>query len=74
MSLYLVGDWREVSTNITVPGSETGVAIQGLQPATSYHIRIFSENEVGSSEPSEAIVANTTEEGNIFFTLLLNKA
>ncbi|GAB6033412.1 Down syndrome cell adhesion molecule-like protein 1 [Chamberlinius hualienensis] len=58
----MAGSWNEVSTNVTVPGTETGVILQGLQPATQYQVRVFALNQVGISEPSESVIVNTTEE------------
>jgi hypothetical protein len=34
-----------------------------LRPATTYHLRIVAENEIGTSEPSDTVPIITAEEG-----------
>lgn len=43
--------------------SQQNVAgVFNLRPATTYHIRIVAENEIGKSEPSDTVTIITAEE------------
>ena len=48
--------------NITVLPSETASLIKGLKPFTQYQVRVFAQNVIGRSEPSEMIQLITMEE------------
>ncbi|GAB6026763.1 Down syndrome cell adhesion molecule-like protein 1 [Chamberlinius hualienensis] len=48
--------------NVTVAGSEISTAVSGLNPATSYVLRMAAENQVGLSEFSKQVNINTAEE------------
>ncbi|UXI20602.1 Brain-specific angiogenesis inhibitor 1 [Sarcoptes scabiei] len=48
--------------NLTLVASENSVNLNGLQPITTYQIRIIAVNELGQSEPSDVIYAQTDEE------------
>ena len=46
-----------------VTTSQQNVAgVFNLKPATTYHLRIVAENEIGVSEPSELVTIITAEE------------
>lgn len=57
--------WTTDPAKVIISGTQTATIIEGLTPATSYHIRIIAENAIGSSEPSDETQAITQEEGNI---------
>ena len=48
--------------NISVPPTETVALINGLRPVTTYQVRVFAQNVIGRSEPSEVIQLITMEE------------
>ena len=47
-----------------VPSSSTSASLQGLSPWTTYYIRGFARNVVGSSSGSSVVSVTTDEEGN----------
>ncbi|GFQ82593.1 down syndrome cell adhesion molecule-like protein Dscam2 [Trichonephila clavata] len=47
--------WQQKSWNITIPGNENNVVVRGLQPVTFYHFRLYAENILGKSEPSNVV-------------------
>lgn len=47
-----------------VPGHQTMASVFNLNPATTYHMRVVAENEVGISDHSEPVTIVTAEEGN----------
>ncbi|XP_065155482.1 cell adhesion molecule Dscam1 isoform X12 [Atheta coriaria] len=47
---------------VLVPGEQTEAGVFTLKPATTYHIRIVAENEMGSSDPSDTVTIITAEE------------
>lgn len=53
--------WDAVE-RVLVPGPQTEVEVSNLKPATTYHIRIVGENELGTSEPSDTVTIITAEE------------
>uniref|UniRef100_T1J836 Down syndrome cell adhesion molecule-like protein Dscam2 n=1 Tax=Strigamia maritima TaxID=126957 RepID=T1J836_STRMM len=55
-------DWEESVTNVTVMGLESVTTIGSLLPAHDYHFRVFAENEVGLSDPSDVLQVTTSEE------------
>ncbi|KAK9507868.1 hypothetical protein O3M35_007638 [Rhynocoris fuscipes] len=56
------GSWDVDIDRVMVPGHETRGAVLNLSPATTYHMRVVAENEVGSSTHSEAVTIITAEE------------
>jgi len=56
--------WTTDPAKVIASGTQTITIIEGLTPATSYHIRVIAENAIGASEPSEEAQAITQEEGN----------
>ncbi|XP_058804461.1 cell adhesion molecule Dscam2 isoform X16 [Phymastichus coffea] len=57
------GSWETDIDKVVVPVSQQNVAgVFNLRPATTYHIRIVAENEIGKSEPSDTVTIITAEE------------
>ncbi|XP_026315584.1 Down syndrome cell adhesion molecule-like protein Dscam2 isoform X16 [Hyposmocoma kahamanoa] len=56
------GNWEKDIDRVLVPGDTTEAGVYRLRPATTYHIRIVAENELGTSEPSETVTIITAEE------------
>ncbi|XP_071567232.1 Down syndrome cell adhesion molecule 1 isoform X22 [Temnothorax nylanderi] len=57
------GSWETDIDRVLVPGSQQNVAgVYNLRPATTYHLRIVAENEIGTSEPSDTVTIITAEE------------
>lgn len=54
--------WIADPAKVIVAGTQTITTIEGLTPATSYHIRAIAENAIGLSEPSDEAQAFTQEE------------
>lgn len=57
------GTWQADQDTVLVPGSNTVAGVFNLRPATTYHLRIVAENEIGESEPSDTVTIITAEEG-----------
>ncbi|XP_029175720.1 Down syndrome cell adhesion molecule-like protein Dscam2 isoform X6 [Nylanderia fulva] len=57
------GSWDTDIDRVLVPGSQQNVAgVFNLRPATTYHLRIVAENEIGTSDPSDMVTIITAEE------------
>ncbi|XP_076629337.1 cell adhesion molecule Dscam1-like isoform X14 [Colletes latitarsis] len=57
------GSWDIDIDRVLVPGSQQNVAgVFNLRPATTYHLRIVAENEIGASDPSDTVTIITAEE------------
>ncbi|KAL0124026.1 hypothetical protein PUN28_006078 [Cardiocondyla obscurior] len=57
------GSWENDIDRVLVPGSQQNVAgVYNLRPATTYHLRIVAENEIGTSDPSDTVTIITAEE------------
>ncbi|KAG7213705.1 hypothetical protein KM043_002942 [Ampulex compressa] len=57
------GSWESDIDRVLVPGSKQNVAgVFNLRPATTYHLRIVAENEIGASDPSDTVTIITAEE------------
>ncbi|XP_058789231.1 cell adhesion molecule Dscam2-like isoform X3 [Phymastichus coffea] len=54
--------WHDHTFHTTVPGSHSHADINGLRPAVTYQFRIFAENELGRSQPSDILDAMTDGE------------
>lgn len=57
------GTWQQDQDTVLVPGSNTVAGVFNLRPATTYHLRIVAENEIGESDPSDTVTIITAEEG-----------
>ncbi|XP_076390074.1 Down syndrome cell adhesion molecule 1 isoform X48 [Megachile rotundata] len=57
------GSWETDIDRVLVPGAQQNVAgVFNLRPATTYHLRIVAENEIGASDPSDTVTIITAEE------------
>ncbi|XP_015601116.1 Down syndrome cell adhesion molecule-like protein Dscam2 isoform X2 [Cephus cinctus] len=54
--------WHEHNTQQTVAGDNTVALVSPLKPATTYHFRVFAENHLGTSAPSDTLHAQTDGE------------
>lgn len=54
--------WEAGMERVLVPGDQTEAGVFTLKPATTYHIRIVAENELGQSDPSDTVTIITAEE------------
>lgn len=63
------GTWEADIDRVLVPGNQIEAGVFNLRPATTYHLRIVAENEIGSSEPSDVVTIITAEEGTLFLSL-----
>lgn len=57
-----VDSWLEHTTQITVPVNQVSVLISSLRPAVTYQFRLFAENELGKSLPSDVLEITTESE------------
>lgn len=55
-------NWESGMERVLVPGDQTEAGVFTLKPATTYHIRIVAENEIGISDPSDTVTIITAEE------------
>ncbi|XP_068085343.1 cell adhesion molecule Dscam1 [Anabrus simplex] len=56
------GTWENDIDRVLVPGSQNAAGVFNLRPATTYHLRIVAENEIGNSDPSDTVTIITAEE------------
>ncbi|XP_071035293.1 cell adhesion molecule Dscam1-like [Parasteatoda tepidariorum] len=54
--------WQQKSWNISISGTEHSVVVRGLLPITFYHFRLYAENALGRSEPSNVVHLRTDQE------------
>ncbi|XP_069692741.1 cell adhesion molecule Dscam2-like [Periplaneta americana] len=54
--------WHEHNPQLTVAGDRSVVLVAGLRPATTYHFRLYAENALGTSAPSDPLHAMTESE------------
>ncbi|CAA9994319.1 unnamed protein product, partial [Nesidiocoris tenuis] len=62
INLIVQGSWDSDVMREMVPGHQTMASVFNLNPATTYHMRVVAENEVGTSEHSEPVTIVTAEE------------
>jgi hypothetical protein len=65
MVCVFTGTWGPDTDTVLVPGQQTAAGVFNLRPATTYHLRIVAENEIGKSEPSDTVPIITAEEGKL---------
>lgn len=65
MLCVFTGTWEADIDRVLVPGQQTVAGVFNLRPATTYHLRIVAENEIGTSEPSDTVPIITAEEGKL---------
>ncbi|XP_043479175.1 Down syndrome cell adhesion molecule-like protein Dscam2 isoform X3 [Leptopilina heterotoma] len=51
--------WHEHNTQKLVEGDKTIASVSPLKPATTYHFRVFAENHLGTSAPSDILHVQT---------------
>lgn len=68
----LLALWTTDPAKVIISGTQTTTTIEGLTPATSYHIRVIAENAIGSSESSDETQAITQEEGTNIIIINFN--
>ncbi|XP_052122025.1 cell adhesion molecule Dscam2 isoform X10 [Frankliniella occidentalis] len=56
------GSWEMDIDRVLVPGQQVIAHVINLRPATTYHVRIVAENEIGPSDPSDTVTIITAEE------------
>ncbi|XP_049833934.1 Down syndrome cell adhesion molecule-like protein Dscam2 isoform X21 [Schistocerca gregaria] len=56
------GTWENDIDRVLVPGQQTVAGVFNLKPATTYHLRIVAENDIGTSDPSDTVTIITAEE------------
>nr|CAD7393258.1 unnamed protein product [Timema cristinae] len=54
--------WHEHNPQKVVSGDRTFLIVQGLKPATLYHFRLYAENQLGTSAPSDVLHGITESE------------
>jgi len=57
---------------LRLAGTKRDAVVSSLHPAVKYHIRLFTENDIGVSQPSAVLRATTTEEGNTKLLIVHN--
>uniref|UniRef100_T1J817 Down syndrome cell adhesion molecule-like protein Dscam2 n=1 Tax=Strigamia maritima TaxID=126957 RepID=T1J817_STRMM len=54
-------EWKD-GRNLTVSGHATECIVEALEPAKSYHMRLYAKNEIGTSKASKHIEVTTNIE------------
>ncbi|XP_030383245.1 Down syndrome cell adhesion molecule-like protein Dscam2 [Scaptodrosophila lebanonensis] len=54
--------WHEHTNQKLLPGHKTTAELTSLRPAEAYHFRLFAENHLGTSAPSDILLVQTEEE------------
>ncbi|XP_021922497.1 Down syndrome cell adhesion molecule-like protein Dscam2 isoform X2 [Zootermopsis nevadensis] len=54
--------WHEHNPQLSVAGDRSVVLVAGLHPATTYHFRLYAENALGTSSPSDTLHVMTESE------------
>ncbi|XP_051167558.1 cell adhesion molecule Dscam2-like isoform X4 [Leptopilina boulardi] len=54
--------WHEHNTQKMIEGDKTVALVSPLKPATTYHFRVFAENHLGTSAPSDILHVQTQGE------------
>lgn len=54
--------WHDHNNQKLLPGDKTSALISSLKPALSYHFRLFAENHLGTSAPSDILHLHTEAE------------
>lgn len=58
----LLDDWTDYSNQTRFPGDRTTTQLHLLKPAQAYHVRLYSENDIGISAPSDVLFIITDSE------------
>uniref|UniRef100_A0A1I8NL39 Fibronectin type III n=1 Tax=Musca domestica TaxID=7370 RepID=A0A1I8NL39_MUSDO len=54
--------WHEGNNQKLLPGDKTTAQIGSLRPAQAYHFRLYAENHLGTSAPSDILLLQTDAE------------
>ncbi|XP_068159140.1 cell adhesion molecule Dscam2-like, partial [Drosophila tropicalis] len=54
--------WHEHNNQHVIPGDRTTAHLNSLKPANAYHIRLYAENHLGTSAPSDILFLQTDSE------------
>ncbi|KPU79154.1 uncharacterized protein Dana_GF27026 [Drosophila ananassae] len=54
--------WTDYRNQNRLPGDRTTTQLQLLKPAQAYHVRLYSENDIGISAPSDVLFIVTDSE------------
>lgn len=54
--------WHDHNNQKLLPGDKTMAMLSSLKPATSYHFRLYAENHLGTSAPSDILHVHTDSE------------
>ncbi|XP_068082151.1 cell adhesion molecule Dscam2 [Anabrus simplex] len=54
--------WHEHNPQKVVGGDKSVMLVTGLRPATTYHFRLYAENQLGMSAPSDVLHGTTESE------------
>lgn len=54
--------WHDHNNRKLLPGDKTTAKVSPLKPATSYHFRVYAENHLGTSAPSDILHVQTDSE------------
>lgn len=58
----LLDGWTDYRNQNRLPGDRTTTQLQLLKPAQAYHVRLYSENDIGISAPSDVLFIVTDSE------------
>lgn len=62
MNIVFLDVWHEGNNQKLLPGEKTSAQIGALRPAQAYHFRLYAENHLGTSAPSDILLAQTDAE------------
>lgn len=54
--------WHDHNQQKLLPGDKTSTTVGALKPANSYHFRLYAENHLGTSAPSDILHVHTDSE------------
>jgi Down syndrome cell adhesion molecule len=54
--------WHKKNNEQIIPGDQSNILLESLKPASNYHFRIFAENHLGTSAPSDILHVRTNDE------------
>lgn len=54
--------WHDHNQQKLLPGDKTSTVVAALKPACSYHFRLYAENHLGTSAPSDILHVQTESE------------
>ena len=54
--------WHEQNPQMKLDGDKTSVLVERLKPATAYQFRLYAENQLGRSAPSDILHVSYSKE------------